>query len=275
MQSNQTLAIKALHLLFRPVVRLALRHAISIQQVTEVLKRTFVEVAAADISREGEKSNVSRISVVTGLHRRDVLRILENQAPPEPPINLISKIISQWENDQEFQTRSGKPRLLSCEGAQCEFNDLVRSVSSDVHPATVLFQLERLKLVDRTPQGLKFITAVYEVREDLEKGYHLLAQDIDDLTQSVEENLLSGETLPQLHARTDYDNVFLEDLPTIREWLLREGALLHQRARAFISQFDQDLNPHIRKQSGARVALGTFGRVTAPDSSITAKGEKI
>ena len=266
---------KTLRVMLRPIITFCLRNGLGVQELTETVKQVLVQTATESITASGEKANVSRLSVATGIHRRDILRLMSSESTREIPVNLISRVLAQWENDQRFQTKQGHARNLRWEGDESEFCALVRSVSSDVHPGTILFQLEQRKLVEKTPSGLKLSDAAQIVRDDLGKSYHILAQDIEDLTQTVEENLSTSTKLPHLHARTEYDNLFVDDLPTIQEWLLREGSALHQRARAFLSQFDQDLNPHIRKKAGGKIALGTFSRMIYPQSTISPRKELV
>ena len=78
------------------------------------------------------------------------------------------------------------------------------------------------------------------------------------MTLGVEENVIEKAKPPHLHARTEYDNISPKDLTVIKEWLLKEGAALHKRARTFISNFDLDINPDKEKKGGSKVVVGTF-----------------
>jgi len=60
-----------------PVARFCLKHGTGIQEFLEAAKHSFVAQAAAEIEKSGDKANVSRISIITGIHRRDVMRIYD------------------------------------------------------------------------------------------------------------------------------------------------------------------------------------------------------
>lgn len=259
----QAITLKSLAIMLQPIVRFCFRHSIAVQEIVETLKSTLIKVAGQMLEEQGEKVNVSRLSVITGLHRRDVIRLFKADTAQsrEQPVNLISRIIGQWEQDGRFSTKSGKPRVLSYDGPESEFVQLVHLVSSDLHPGTILFQLERLKLVTRSKGGLQLLQGKFDVRLDLDRGYQTMAYDVNTLIDAVSENLSSYEESPHLHARTEYDNVFIQDLPTIKQWVLKEGAAFHKRARSYLSKFDKDINPHIKKEGGASVVIGTFSFV--------------
>jgi hypothetical protein len=246
--------------MLRPIVRFCFKNSIAVQEIIETLKLTLVDVAQQILQEQGEKVNVSRVSVITGLHRRDVIRLFRHATDGrrEQPVNLISRIIGQWEQDPRFLTKSGKPRILGCDGPESEFVKLVHLVSSDLHSGTILFQLERLGLVRKRRNGLQLLSRNFDVRLDLDRGYQIMAHDVDSLINAVSENLGNSDESPHLHARTEYDNIFKEDLPVIKQWVLKEGAAFHKRTRNYLSKFDKDINPHIKKDGGASVVIGTF-----------------
>ena len=259
--SSLDMVKKTLLVMLRPIVRLCLRYGLGIQDLLEAMKIVLVGVAQEELERAQEKVNVSRLSVVTGLHRRDVSRIMDDFGAPTESVNLVSRVVTHWENSDEYLTKGGKAKTLSYEGEASEFSKLVKQVTKDIHFKGVLLQLERLNMVEKTSHGLRLSAGAHDVRKDMEKGYHVLSQDLEDLSMTVEGNISLDEELPNLHARTEFDNIFVESLPEIRQWLLKEGSAFHQRARTFLSQFDRDVNPHIRKEAGQKVVMTSFSRV--------------
>lgn len=254
-----------LQLLLRPLARFCLRHAVQIQDFLEAAKAVFLEAARAEIAAGGEKVNVSRLSAITGMHRRDVMR-LSKQTPPKKsnvrwePRNLISRIIGQWQCDRRFTGKNRRPKVLALEAGRAGFRTLVASVSNDLNPGTVLFELERLGVVERSAKGVRLCAAVYRPREDVNEGFRMLAADVETLVRAVEENLVVGQKPPNLHGRTEFDNVRPEAASDIRAWLLERGAAWHREAREYLARFDQDITPPEGKQvPGVKVVLGTFG----------------
>lgn len=247
--------------MLRPLARFCLRNSLAIQEIVEALKSALIDEAMQEVSRVSKKVSVSRLSVITGLHRRDVMRLTRETQRTDSPTSLASRVIGQWTEDKRFQTSDGNPKVLSYEGDQCEFKDLVRCVSQDLNHCTVLFELERTGAVEKTRNGVKLIRRSFVIGSDVAKGLEVLAQDSDDLLSAVMENLMDAPAVPQLHARTEYDNVSVEALPHVREWLLKEGSAFHKRMREYLSKHDLDVDRSIKGGGGARVSVGTFGRV--------------
>ncbi len=264
MRLEPTTVHSLLLVMLRPVARLCLRAGFGIQDFMEAAKTAFVYAAQEQFAREGSKVNISRISVATGLHRRDVDRVMSQGATPIEPDNAVSKVLTAWENQRAWLTSSGSPRVLEIDGSSQSFYSLVRGVTSDVHPSSILAQVERMGLVRRTPHGLKLIAPAHEVTQDTGRGYGILARDVDDLTLAVEQNLFERPTIPNLHARTEFDNIFEESLPSLQEWLLNEGASFHQRARVTLSEHDGDIRPQQGKEAGCKVIVSCFARVERP-----------
>ena len=250
---------RALSLLIRPLARFALRHALKIQELTEYAKRALIEEASKDLaSRNETKRVISRISAMTGIQRRDVMRFL-SETKSEAPRSLIRKVIGAWIGDKRFQDQNGAARALTCEGSESEFALLVSAVSKDLNPYTVLRELHRANMVKRNGSKITLLHEVFTPRQDIVEGFRIVADDISDLTKAAEINL-TAQAPQHLHIRTSYDNVSQAAVPIVRAWLIRKGEKLHADARRFLSRYDADINTKIKsKPSGARVVLGSFG----------------
>lgn len=245
--------------LLRPAVAFAARQSFRIQDLTELLKEVALEVAETDIIRKGQEPNVSRLSAATGLHRRDVTRLWRDEAPPKEGLDVISRILGQWQADPHFTAKNGKPRPLTLEGKKGSFADLVHSISSDLNPYTVLNELERSGAVERRDSGIRLVRRSYQPRGDLEQGMRLLGNDAMTLVDSVGENILNPEKLENLHVRTEYDHIAIDDEEEIRRWFLAHGSELHASVREYLSHRDCDINPKADPGSGRmRVSFVTF-----------------
>jgi hypothetical protein len=249
-------------LLLRPLARAFLKRGLAFQDFSEMAKRAFVQVAKAELERETPKVNPSRIMAATGLHRNEVNRMLEPSSQDAGgELGLTARLVTQWEQDKRFSNGRGRARPLTLGDGKGGFDELVRSVNTHMTPGTMLFQLERLGLVRRVRQRVRLERPVEQVRNDPEKLYELCARDLETLLTITEQNLRIGDVVPHMHLRTEYDGIYADKVPHIREWILREGRAFHKRIRDFISEFDADLNPDPKRSAEPkrRVVLGTFG----------------
>lgn len=252
-------------LLVRPVLTFCLRHGLRYHQLVEIQKQVFLNLAADEIESRGERVTVSRLSVTTGINRREVTRIYKRGETVDDRQSLASRILGQWEQDPHFLTKSGKPRILSFGDEDSDFTKLVAAVSRDVGPASVLAELERIGAVERTRGGVKLTRTTDQVQYDSLDAFKLLSRDSDAFIRAVEENVVSGDEIRNHHNRTEYDNVFQDAIPEIKSWLFEQGAIFHKKAREFIANFDKDINPQPSRKGGGRVVITSFSWSTEDD----------
>lgn len=269
--------------MLRPVIRLALRHSLHLQTLLDLVKKLLVEEAINELQKEGDTTSISRISAMTGVHRKDIANIRNQCAMDEGNLNIgqrrtlsvIQRVLNNWQAMIEFQETTGKPKVLSFGGKSSEFHRLVNSVSTDLNPYSVLFELERSGAAKKTENGLKLLAGIENLKGNPLAAYTLLAQDIRDFSQAVEENIQNKDSDANLHIRTEYDNISADYLPEIRTWLLKEGSSLHGRARQYLSRFDRDINPAAPGETfAAKVILGSFSLTENPINIDTDRNDK-
>jgi hypothetical protein len=238
-----------------------------VQDVVDCFKAEFLAVAEEELLQQKAKVTRSRLSVLTGLQRREIDRLLQGAPTKREQTNFIFRIINQWRMDRRFSSKPGVPKILSTTPEIGEFPKLVASVSSDIGPATVLFEMERLNFIEHTPRGVKLLVENFIPRgaEKVEEGADILAADLGDLTQTVSRNILGEANPPLHHLRTEYDKIRPEGISHLQSWFLREGHAFHLRAREELAKYDQDVNPDPNfKGQTARVSFSSFNNILSP-----------
>lgn len=251
--------------LLKPLTRFALRHGLKIQDVEAALAESMVQQAQIFLASQSQESNASRLSVMTGIHRREISRQLGDSSGDQNP-SLIAKVLSIWQHTARYTTANGKPRQLTAGSDGSEFNCMVREVSKELNPAVVLFELQRVGAVAiASANGKSTATLVkgsFSPSDRLGGGMEILASDINDLILSVEENLTTDSPEKNLHARTVFDNVYAEDVEELKRWIRTEGHDFHRRLREKLAELDNDINPQSdRKGKKLEVVVSSFGRV--------------
>ena len=143
MSENPDAFGRAIQRILRPLVRALVARGITYPGLSSLLKRHYVRVAEADFQLEGKRVTDSRVSLLTGLQRRDVKALRDSAEDAEggiPGGGYRSRIIGRWLGDPLFSDGAGAPRPLarSADGDEPSFEALVLSVSQDMHPRTVL-----------------------------------------------------------------------------------------------------------------------------------------
>lgn len=262
MASAREICRRSLLGLMKPLVRFAIRHSFKLRDLVECIKLVFVKVAAEELAHLGEVASASKISAMTGIQRPEVTRLLNESSPSRGNVDVVARVIGLWESSARFKDKKGLTKILSLKGRQGSFANLVASVSTDLNPYTVAFELERAGIVKQTPAGLKLLKPGYESVGNIEEGLSLLAQDSEDLHRAVTENIFSCPKDMNLHVKTEFDNIPLSKMAEVRQWFLVKGAELHKEARLFLSKLDRDINPNLNKlqadEPAIRAIIGTY-----------------
>lgn len=250
-----------LRVLIKPLARFCIQHGVRIQDLNDFVKGALLDAASDTLKHSETKVTVSRLAAITGLQRRDVEKYSDTEIELDDSRDLVRKVLGMWQSHRDFTTQAGTPRVLTFGMDSSEFSDLVRMISKDMNAATILFELERLGIIEKSARGVKLVLDSFAGRGDAEEGFKVVADDLHDLIGTAQDNLFSDAIPAQLHVRTNYDKVRAESVPEIKQWLLKEGHAFHAKARDFISQFDQDINPELSyKGKTTQVTVTSFGR---------------
>jgi len=146
--------IQAVRKLLKPVIKLMISRGITLPTFYQLLKSTYVEVAEEDFALENRRLTDSRISLITGVHRKDVqkLRHTDIELETEPgSISLGTRLVSTWIAGSRYLDSKGNPLVLPIKSdvrSQPSFEKLVQEISrKDLHPRVVLDELVRLGIV--------------------------------------------------------------------------------------------------------------------------------
>ena len=146
--------VLALRKALRPVVHLMLARGITFGYLSELIKSLMVEVAVKDFQLTARETTDSRVSLLTGVHRKDVFR-LRRGAPAQgegmPDVMPFgAQLVAQWLGQPQYLDERGQPKPLAryaSEGGTQSFEGLVAGVNSDIRSRVVLDEWLRLGIV--------------------------------------------------------------------------------------------------------------------------------
>ena len=232
-------ALKAL----APVVQAAIREGITYPQFAQALKSTFFDVARKELEDRGAKQTDSAISILSGVHRKDVKVLGHSSRQLSRPLSIASEVYTRWLASPDTTDSSGAPMTLPRIGPAPSFEALAHSVTKNVHPRTVLEELIRLKLVilEGTvviPQKSSFVPSEGYVEMAAfmanNLGDHaaaacsnLAGKDIPFLEQSVFADGLTEESIELLAllARQSWKRIFDDTVAIATQRVARDEVL--------------------------------------------------
>jgi hypothetical protein len=172
--------------LLRPLVRILLRNGVSYSTFSDFVKWVYVDVAGKEFGIEGRKQSASRVSVITGLSRKEVMRVRKLPKPDDSAsaerYNRAARVIAAWRRDRNFLDAEGKPAPLPMTGPGVSFSELVKRFSGDVPVRATLDELIRVGAVERLEDGsVSLLTRTYIPESSDADKLHILGTDVAHL----------------------------------------------------------------------------------------------
>jgi hypothetical protein len=249
--------------LLRPLVRLLLRNGISYGDFADLSKWVFIDVAAKEFGVPGRKQTVSRVSVITGLTRKEVSRLQKIETPDDSAIshqyNRAARVIAGWMRDKRFLDSEGEPAPLHFDQGNDSFSDLVREHSGDIPPRAILDELLRVGTVAKDEDGkINLITDGYIPRTGNIGKLHILGTDAQLLLSTIDYNLQQGALKPRFQRKVSYDNLPVEALADFRSISAEKSQALLMELDLILSQQDRDNNPQVQGSGRKEAGIGIY-----------------
>ena len=274
--------IAAIRKIMRPIVRLMLNFQISYPFLVNLLKSLYVEVADEEFGVDDKRQTDSRITLLTGVHRKDVKRLRnERNADLNTPKNISigAQLIAYWLGSESFVDELGKPIALPLRSAakpskEKTFDDLVEIVcKQDIRPRVILDEWLNLGIATQDEQGrIHLNTGAFTPDKGFDEKAFYFGKNLHDHISASAHNLL-GNTPSYFDRSVYYDNLSKESIAKLAEMANNTGmqALTQINKTALaLQQQDQD-----KDDRNYRMNFGVFNyNAQLPAQSADKEGEQ-
>jgi len=247
---------RMLHKVLRPLASLLLRNGFAYGDFMEVARRVFVEAAAQELAIPGRKQSVSRISLLTGVNRKEVKRLLESTAEDDPTgdSNRAARVISAWLRDERFHDVDGQPAVLSWGQAdEIGFEALVRLHSGDIPARAILDELLRVGAVTQLENG--------DIRLD-KHGYIPAGSDAELIRLAINYNLSLAREKQSANTRlqlsVSYNDLPAQSVEVFKTLSTEKGRELLLQLDQFLATQDRSTNPSVSGEGRHRAGMGIY-----------------
>lgn len=180
--------------ILRPLVRLLLGNGVTYPQLAHVLKDVFIDEARQALADEGRKETDSALTLLTGVHRKEIKSRSQGEQTSQPDLSLASQVFTRWLTDPQYRDPSGAPLTLARTGDAPSFEALARSVSKDLHPRTILDELLRLELVIQQEELLLLQSTAFVPQTGFSDRLSMLVANVADHLAAGAHNLMQPAT---------------------------------------------------------------------------------
>lgn len=265
---NQLLSSSSLlsvvRLVLRPLVHLLLRYQVPYTVLAPIIKKLYVDVADQDFPLAGKKQTESRLSLLTGIHRKEVKRLREelddsNEAPPS--VSLGGQMVAYWLSTPGYQ-RKGKPIALPRQSkilGDVSFETLVETVGrQDIRPRAVLDEWLRLGVARLTDEGeVELCNEAFVPQSGEEEKLFYWGRNLADHMSTASHNLLP-EAEPRLERGVYYGDLSTEAVDELHQFYREESMALLKKVNDRARKLKQSSPGTKRMNAGVYFAFETM-----------------
>ena len=269
---------RAFYRILLALARIAINYGVSAGAVGELVRRAFVDAAESELKKQGTKPLNSRVCTLTGLYRKEVVRIKAlppvGAAATEDRYNRSARVITGWTQDNEFCTKRGKPATLPIEGT-ASFTALVRRYSGDMTPRSVLEELQRLGVVEITKQNrAKLLSRAFVPADSELDTLQILGSDVTELIDTIEHNIHADTADKRFQRKVAYLHIPQRHVESFRQFASKESQALLEKLDRWLAR--KDTEPLSHGTPGSQLGLGIYliesengeaGQSAAPSTS--------
>jgi hypothetical protein len=252
---------RAVQRILTPLVRILLHHNISYEEFSHWVRRIYIDVAEKELLLEGRKQTDSRLSVLTGIHRKRI-KVLRAEPLIEPDDdfrrNRMAHIIHQWQHDKSFTNHAGKPKQLTWKENNAEFIQLVEQHGSGMPVRAALGELIRAGIIEKTLDGFVKLkkTSYLPLKNEVEM-LNVSAKSVTALLETIHYNLQTKEK-DRFQKYVEFDNLPSECLADFQHFSNEKSMALLQEFNTWLKQQDRDKNPTVKNTERYQVGVGIY-----------------
>ena len=215
--------------LLKPIVSFLMKCGMTSREFSDIAKSAFVEVASEEYGIKGRQTNISRVSLLTGISRKEVKRqreLRENSQPmPEHKTTDATRLLSGWHQDSDFLDQRGNPLPLSVDGDGASFAKLCSRYAGDIPATTMQKELRRVGAVEQDADGKLLVRRRYYMPTQFDPQWIMNAgSTFADLGDNINQNLISDAENPsRFLGRATENNIDPAAIPEFRKFIEKHG----------------------------------------------------
>lgn len=215
--------VAAIRHLLRPLVRLLLSHGVTFPAFCNLAKSAYAKIAEEEFRLASKPQTDSRISLLTGIHRREINR-LRNEPATEISVSQRSSmsalLLAIWSGYPEYLDEQGLPvplPRLANKGGGLSFESLVQSVSKDFRARVVLDEWLRQGIVMLDNDIVHLRADAFVQPQEIEEKIYYFGQNIHDHLAATVHNLAGGAP-PFMERCVFYDKLSADSVRQLSDY---------------------------------------------------------
>jgi len=241
-------------------VRVLIQQEVTQAEFSEMAKRAYVDVAYDNFQIPGRKTTRSRIAVLTGLSRKEVLRLdnLRDQKRliDKPSPNRAARVVGGWLRDAEFTDSKGRAKVLPLQGDKSSFAALVSKYSGDITLGAVADELERTGVITRDQNTVTLNNIGYLPKDSEIEKIKILAICTADLLETASYNIDSEDSEERFQRQIIFNKMPQSLADEFKQHCADQSTILLTELNRFL--LDRQSENTSMESSVDRIGLGVY-----------------
>ncbi|OUS30470.1 hypothetical protein A9Q99_05805 [Gammaproteobacteria bacterium 45_16_T64] len=250
--------VAALKRILKPLVRMLLHFQITFPFLSELLKSVYVDVAENELALTNKPQTDTRISLITGVHRKDTKRLRgalkEGEVLPEV-VSAGAQLVAKWVSDDDYLDKKGDPIALPLRGTTPSFEGLVQSVcKQDLRPRVVLDEWERLGIASVVDDKVCLRSDAFVPQTGVDEKAFYLGMNVADHLAAAGRNIREDSS-PYFERCVYYEGLDDRSIAELKSMSEKDGMKLLKKLnkRALELKAEQDKEGTRRFNTGVYV----------------------
>jgi len=263
MEGNQkSLIHAACRRMLRPIASMLLRCGMTWKEFSDLSKSVFVQAATEEFGIRGRPTNVSRVSILTGIGRKEVKRqrdfLQADVTPTKGKTTDATRLLAGWFQDSDFLGDDSLPMPLPERGPVPSFEALCGRYGGDIAMPTMLKELVKTQAVARNDSGdLIALSRYYRPAIADDENIRFAVDRIHDVVETMNNNVFLDESgAPRFGGFAANDGIPVTSIAAFHDYMDQHG-------QEFLEQVDDWLTQHAdtgeqSETNTARVGISLF-----------------
>ncbi len=212
------------------------------------------------VAKEGSRNSKSRASLITGIPRSEVTRILraaDSQTRPRVGQHPARKVLAAWYESPRFLSSTGDPAVLPIFGKRQSFEQLVYAYGSGIPVRAMLDELTKLNAIERLPNQQVKANTRMPIQTGLSANAIAAIGDRGrDLLETLVYNIRNVRH-PMFEITASIADAEMEKIPLLRREIANQGASFISAASSILNR-SRAKRPKTNASSPKRVGVTVF-----------------
>ncbi|MCH7339793.1 DUF6502 family protein [Acinetobacter sp. NIPH1876] len=231
--------LDSIYPMMQHIARWLIHSGVGYTDFVAALKPIFYEQALVELERIKQNKTDSAVSLLSGLHRKDVsaFRQQANQVTNEAPnfaISVPARVIARW-------IALDLPHQIPVSGEENSFEALVKHISTEKHPRSILFELQRLGVVVQIDQEVVLQQHSFTPDNQMQESKALFSANLSDHLAAGIDNFISEKPFTHLEQAVHAEKLTAQSVEALRQLSITLWQdMAKQLLNAAIQHCDQD-----------------------------------